>query len=137
MNTQEIVVIINGHTYTLSPNNSGEIGSIPAEDRQQLIALLESLKQQSVPTHTAVPHQSSMVCNSSDATDTTHRDSSITDFQMRGPERLGSGDVDGLVAQLIMEERNKSRQELTKYTLYKWIAIIAIITILLLLLLVL
>ena len=45
MNESGITFVVNGNAYSLRPNDWAAAGAIPAADRQQLIALLETVKE--------------------------------------------------------------------------------------------
>lgn len=128
MNPRVITVIINNNTYSLSTNNVETISSISAADRQQLIALLELVKQQE---HAASPVRQART----ETTSNRYNASTPTNHQAMRPERLSSGDIDSLMAQLIMEEKSKEKPRLTKQTIYKWVGGLAIVLMLLLLVL--
>ena len=123
MNPPAITITINGTSYSLSTDNPGAIRSMADADRQQLMALLEVIKQQErvapSPINPATTETPSTTYN---AANSIHRS-----------ERLASGDVDSIMAQLIMEEKATQKPGLTKQTLYKWVAGVAIVIILLVL----
>ena len=48
MKQPDITFVINGKAYSLGAGDAEAIGAIPAAERQQLIALLEAVKQQEV-----------------------------------------------------------------------------------------
>lgn len=129
MNQSAITVIINNNTYSLSTSNVEAIRSIPNADRQQLIALLEVVKQQQSAA------QSPIRPATTETTSTDYNAGNPINHQTMRSERLGGGDVDSLMAQLIMEEKSKQKPGLTKQTLYKWMGGLAIVIILLVLIL--
>jgi hypothetical protein len=129
MNQPAITVIINNNTYSLSTNNVEAIRRIPGAERQQLIALLEVVKQQERAA------QSSVRQATPETSSTVYHAGNPINHQTMRPERLGSGDVDSLMAQLIMEEKSKQKPGLTKQTIYKWVGALAIVIILLVLVL--
>jgi len=47
------------------------------------------------------------------------------------PERLGSGDIDALMARLVLEEKRSRKPGLTNRTLYKVISVFAVLVVLL------
>ncbi len=122
---QPITVIINNNTYSLSTSNAEAIRTIPNADRQQLIELLEVVKQQDSAA------QSPVRPAATETTSTVYNAGKPIDHQTIRAERLSSGDVDSLMAQLIMEERSQQKPGLTKQTLYKWVGSLAIVIILL------
>lgn len=125
MNQPAITVIINNKPYSVSANNIEAIRNIPPADRQELIALLEAVKQQGCTTQPPVkPTATEMASRAYNAVDPAMH-------QTMRSERLSSGDVDSVMAQLIMEERSKEKPGLTKQTIYKWVGGITVVTILL------
>lgn len=128
MNQPAITVIINNNTYSLSTSNVEAIRSIPRTDRQQLIALLEAVKQQE---HAASPVRQPRT----ETTSNRYNAGTPTNHQTMRPEHLSSGDIDSLMTQLIMEEKSKEKPRLTKQTIYKWVGGLAIVLMLLLLVL--
>ncbi len=125
MNQPAITVIINNNSYRLSTRNVEAIRRMPNAERQQLIALLEIVKQQP----SAVP--SAVRPATTQTTSTVYNTGNPINHQTMKSERLGSGDVDSLMAQLIMEERSQQKPGLTKQTIYKWVGGIAVVIILL------
>ncbi|MEN8169984.1 MAG: hypothetical protein ABFS08_07155 [Pseudomonadota bacterium] len=129
MNQPAITVIINNNTYSLSTSNAEAIHSIPNADRQQLIALLEVIKQQESAAQSPVRQATT------ETTGTVYNAGNPINHQAIKSERLASGDVDSIMAQLIMEEKSKQKPGLTKQTIYKWVVGVAIVIILLVLVL--
>ncbi|MCW8924226.1 MAG: hypothetical protein OQK69_11455 [Gammaproteobacteria bacterium] len=127
MKQSDIIIIINKKPYTLNVSNAEAIRSIPSTDRRQLITLLEVIKAEEVSAH-----QSALNVNAS--IDTSSTETGNTPGKGL-PERLRAGDVDAVMAQLIMEEDLKKKPGLTKQTIHKWIAVIAVSIILLILML--
>jgi len=135
MDEPRITFIIDGNTYSLRSSDTGAIREIPSADRKQLIALLESVKQQDILAQTAVEQA---------VTRATHPSHSPPNEQVQSrppgdpaikPERLGSGDVDAIMARLIMEEENSRKPGLTKQGIYKLLAGFAVVVFLLILIL--
>jgi len=118
MNQSGITFVVNGNAYSLRPDDVAAVGAIPAADRQQLIALLETLKQ--------AERKADRVLEAS------RREVEVADPLDMGrikPERLGAGDADALMARLVMEENNHKKPIPTRQGLYKWIAIFAVVVI--------
>lgn len=126
-----ITIIINDKTYSLCASDVEAIRNISDTDRQQLITLLEAVKQQE--NQTQASNQN--VAASSQTAATTSEFSNTIDYRNINAEQLGNGDVDALMARLIMEEKSKQKPGLTKQSIYKWVAGIAGIIILLILIL--
>ena len=55
------------------------------------------------------------------------------EYHQKTPERLGSGDVNALMARLVMEENRNKRALPTRQSLYKWIAVLTVVVIALIL----
>ena len=123
--------ILNGNTYKLSVDDRESIRKIPSTVRQQLVELLEFVKREEHRTQQAVQKAVDNVKTSSSiATKINNVENSSVSKQSR-PERLGSGDVDALMARLILEEKQNQKPGLTKQTLYKWLAGFVVVVILL------
>jgi hypothetical protein len=127
MRQPPIIIIINKKPYTVSATDIESIRNMPGADRQQLITLLEAIKQQEIPVQ-VVSQQTVTGVNAFPLSAPTGNTSS---FQPISAQRLGSGDVDAVMAQLIMEEKLNKKPELTKQSIQKWTVIIAFIILLL------
>ena len=126
MKQSEIIVIINKKPYTFSASNTEAIRSIPGADRQLLITVLEAVKRE----ESSVQLAADSILSSQVAVST----SCVSNREVL-PERLRSGDVDAVMAQLTMEEDLKKKPGLTKQTIHKWMAAVAVSIILLILIL--
>ena len=107
--------------------------NIPPADRLQLIALLEAIKSQDSPAQTSAQAVTAKEGTPAQLAPTTPTARNTLDHQDIKAERLGSGDVDNLMAQLIQQEKHKP--ELTKQAIYKWMGGLAIMVFLLVLIL--
>ncbi|MCB1699678.1 MAG: hypothetical protein H6985_17715 [Pseudomonadales bacterium] len=128
MDQPTITFFLNGKTYSLRPGDTAAIGAIPSEDRQVLLALLESVKQQE-DLAMAVARRAV-----DKARGASHGVTAPPGPRPAAGERLGSGDVDALMARLVMEENRNRKPALTRQGMYKWVLGSAAIIILLLLL---
>lgn len=104
-----MTVVINGTPYKLDPADSGSLSALTGADRQQLMALLSALQRQDRAAEAgqlkaAVP-------------------ATAVNAAALKPERMGSGDVDALMAQLIQEDKND--RSANSGIGIKWPAIIA------------
>ncbi len=132
MPESEITFIINGKNYRLSANNQEAIRQIPRQDREQLVALLEAVKIQHRLAASAVQQAAAKVGVVDTAPNYAANEVAANSTAIK-PERLGKGDVDDLMARLIMEEKRNKKPGLTQQTIYKWAAgIIAVIVVLVL-----
>jgi hypothetical protein len=113
MQQTNITIIIDGSTYSLNPSDKASIKSLPIGDRQQLITLLEAIQLFEKQRH-ASARQAEGKANVAAA---------LANTKMDAKEPLGSGDVDQLMAQLVMEEKNNRKTGLTQQGLYKWMGI--------------
>ena len=117
-----ITFIVNDKTYRLCATDSHAMRELPVADRQQLITLLEALKQQDILARQAVEQAVARAKTGL----TTAAGESKTGTQPQQPtvkpERLGSGDVDALMARLVMEDKLSQKPGLTQQGMYKVIA---------------
>lgn len=130
MESSAITFIMNGKTYRISAADGDAIRQISKQDRTQLIDLLEAVKLQDRLAAAAVQQaavKAGVTGTGSASTNT------VPEYQQVKPERLSSGDVDDLMARLIMEEKKNKKPGLTQQTIYKWAAgIIALVFLLVL-----
>jgi hypothetical protein len=106
-----ITVIVNGRTYTLSPGMSEAMRSMLPGDRGQLIELLEALREQERLSRAAVDAAAASAMAAGGVAGA---------MASPKPERLGSGDVDALMARLVMEEQRNRKPPISRGSLYKW-----------------
>lgn len=126
MNDTNITIVIAGNTYTLRSGDLKSLRNMPAQDRDQLIDLLEALKAQREKTERLV--QNALAKN------TVNRASArgASNANQTAPaERLGKGDVDAIMARLIAEEKQRQKPGLKRATIYKFAAAIIVIIVLL------
>lgn len=109
MGESVITFIVNGNTYSLCSTDLEKIRNIPANDRAQLITFLEVIKRQDRLQHEAVQHAV-----------TGGQSHPVASSPTPKPERLGSGDVDALMARLVAEEKNDRKPGLTQLSVYKF-----------------
>jgi hypothetical protein len=131
MQQPTITFILSDKTYRLCATDSHTMRELPVAERQQLITLLEALKQQDTLARQAVEQA---VARAKAGQVTAAGESKIgaqPHQQTVKPERLGSGDVDALMARLVMEEKSSQKPALTKQGFYKFIAWAAVLIILL------
>jgi hypothetical protein len=133
MKQSPITIVINDNSYRLCVTDLAAIRKIPSEDRQHLIALLESVKNEEARSSTAVQDVVNTVLGAS--ADVTTRVGRPADYQAVKPERLGAGDVDALMARLIVEEGRNKKPGLTKQSIFKFAGGIAVVVFLLVVLL--
>lgn len=123
MQQPKITFIINKIPYSLNVSDVEAIRDMPSADRQQLIALLESIKREETSAHsTVLPVAASASTAAYPGNTPAHPN-----------ERLNSGDVDAMMAQLIMEENLNQKSGLTKQSIQKWTAVVAVVVFLLVL----
>jgi hypothetical protein len=100
MNQPKITFIINKIPYSLTASDVEAIKKMPSADRQQLMALLEAIKGEENSTQpAAIPAAASA--------------------QSPASQQM---DPDALMARLAIEDRVNQEPELTKQTVYKWVA---------------
>jgi len=108
---------------------------MPSVDRQHLVTLLEQVKnqerlsvavvQQEIDRAKFYPREAKNVAEAG----------TQPDRKTIKPERLGSGDIDALMARLVLEEKRSRKPALTKRGMYKGISLFAVFIVLLVLLL--
>ncbi len=128
MNSSAITFVINGATYRVSAGDSDAIRNIPEADRTELIALLEAVRIQDGISKEAVQSAATRPAGSvkrSQAELAGHSGQHIPKV-----ERLGGGDVDALMARLVMEEKREQKPGLTKQGIYKAVGVFAVIVLL-------
>ena len=124
MKHSAITVIIAGNTYRLAAFDNESILAMPNEDRQALLALLESVKALEAPKQ----RKSNALPIKSDS-------HSPINPQDVNPKDMGKGDLDALAAQLIMKEKSSQKTPMNKRDLYKWIGGFTMVVIFLVLIL--
>jgi len=123
MNQPPVIVIINKKPYTLNTVDNESLQQIPAEDRRQLVTLLEKLKQLDAPVQsTSRPKTLSSESLQAVMTDPVN--------QAVNSGRLHSGDADAVMAQLIMEDKLNKKPPLTKHVIHKWLAVVMTVIVL-------
>jgi hypothetical protein len=131
MKQPKITFTINGAVYSLSAGDTDAIRKIPPDDRQHLIALLEQVKYQESLSAAAVQHAVDRARLHSRAS-TGAPTAGIPLGQQTGKaERLGSGDIDALMARLVLEEKRTRKPAPTKSGVYKVIGVCAVLAVLL------
>ena len=131
MDQPAITFILNEKTYSLRATDSHAIRQIPSDDRQQLISLLEAVKQQDTLAQQAVDQAVTRAKSGYQAGNGSPTAGDPSAPPRANPERLGSGDVDALMARLVMEEKLSQKPGLTKQGIYKFLAWSAAVIVLL------
>ncbi len=134
MESPTITVTINGSIFELNVADSDAIGRVPPAERQQLLELLEAIKQQNATVANDISPGHSDLDEGLVSNIRYDSNSVMGEQNSSTPERLGTGDADLLMARLIMEERANQKPGLTQRSMYKFIGGMAIVIILLLLL---
>ena len=135
MEQPTITFVVNGNTYSLSASDNAALSNISDVDRQHLIALLDAVKLQETLSQAAVQRALDEARVSSRSTTGAPESTNPHAHQGQTPGRLGSGDVDALMARLVLEEEHNKKPGLTKQGLYKVVAGLAVFVILLVLIL--
>jgi hypothetical protein len=135
MKQPKITFTINGAVYSLSASDTDAIRKIPPGDRQHLIALLEQVKYQESLSLAAVQQAVDKARLHSRAAAGIPA-AGVQPGQVKGhAERLGSGDIDALMARLVLEEKRSRKPAPTKRGVYKVIGVGAVLAVLLVLML--
>ena len=146
MSYPRITFIINGTTYSLCASEPEAMRNIPDADRGQLITLLEALKIQDVSSNEAVdravtyatrsvPSVAATAAAATAAAATAASADKRPTMPQPKPERLGTGDVDALMARLVMEENQSKKQGPTKQSIYVGLAGFLVLVVLLVIIL--
>jgi len=123
-----ITFVVNGKTFSLRAGDKAALGAIPEAERRQLLALLDALKQQD-------ERAEALVQGAVARARATSRSPQGAAASAAPPERLGSGDVDALMARLVLEENRNRKPGPTRHDLYKWLLGFAGVVVLLVLIL--
>jgi hypothetical protein len=120
MAEEPITFVIDGRTYRVRGGDSTAIRAIPAEDRRRLIGLLEAVKAQDRLAESAIREvvEGARSNRQSGAVATPTMETPVSGAA--GAGRLGSGDIDNLVARLAMEERQNRKAMPSRSGVYKW-----------------
>ena len=111
-----ITVVIGGNTYNLKANDPQSVSTMPAEDRSQLLAILELVKSQQ--ERSSQLAQQALAKRAVAAGGAPPR-GATTASRAATTERMGEGDVDALMARLVMEERQQKKSGIKPATIYK------------------
>ena len=137
-----VTCIVNGKTYRLCADDTKEMRNMSSIDRQQLIDLLEVLKQQHSPVKPVVqPVVQSNIVQSNVVQDVApniaqkNTDKEHVSEANLSAQSLGSGDVNALAARLLEEEKSKQKPPISKGAVYKWVGGITVVAMLLILIL--
>ena len=125
MEPSTVTIILQGKTYSLKLSDPESIRKIPGAERRQLISVLKEIEIQDKLAENAIRAATEKTSAPTHAKDVASN--VIADRQEARPERLGAGDVDELMARLIMEERKNQKPPLTPKTFYKWMVIILLV----------
>ena len=117
MDESRITFVINGKTFSLRASDGEGIGAVPAAERQQLVDLLEAVKQQE---NRAREIARRAMGNATTSPGGIARVAEPNYSPGRG-ERLGTGDVDALMARLVAEDSRNRKPGLTREGLLKWV----------------
>lgn len=128
MEPTPITFVMNGKTYRISADKPEAIRHIPRADREQLIQLLEEVKLQDQLAAHAVGQVAAKAMPPAAKIPAASNVVSAAQPVQPKPEPLGAGDVDDLMARLIMEENRNKKPGLSAQAIYMWAAgILAVI----------
>jgi len=117
MDQSRITFVINGQTFSLRPGDADGIGAIPAAERQQLIELLQAVQQHDRRVGDIARSARDRAALSPAGTAGTMQ----PEYRPAGAERLGSGDVDALMARLVAEDNRNRKSAPSREGLLKWV----------------
>lgn len=130
MTASTMTLVVNGNAYKLSATNTASLTAVSPSDRQALLALLEALKRcdqaagKTVEQAVAVAHRAQPVSTASHI----HQAESVDSLKV---ERMGSGDVDALMARLIAEDQQNRKSQTKPRSLIKAAAVLLAVVVLL------
>jgi len=131
MKQTTITVIINAKVYKLCADDVLAISKISSSDRYQLIKLLESIEKHDQRLKRESHNESYNITTLSQVAEKQVKKAVVSSYNKT--DRLGKGDVNELMANLIMQEQQKKEPPLNKFTIYKWFGITAFVIFLLVL----
>ena len=117
MDQSRITFVINGQTFSLRPGDADGIGAIPAAERQQLIELLQAVQQHDRRVGDIARSARDRAAVSPAGTAGAMQ----PEYRPAGAERLGSGDVDALMARLVAEDNRNRKSTPSREGLLKWV----------------
>ena len=117
MEQSRITLVINGSAYSVRPGDADGASAIPPAERQQLIRLLEALQQQDERARDIARSSGEGAASVSEGTPGAER----SQYRPVGSDRLGSGDVDALMARLVAEDNRNRKSAPTREGLLKWV----------------
>jgi hypothetical protein len=127
MSQPTITFVINDKTFSLRADDTGAIAAIPTAERGQLLALLEALKRQDEQAAATARELLDRAKSASNQQPAAAR----TNDPAPSPERLGSGDIDALMARLVMEESRNRKPAPTRQSLYRGLLALVALAVLL------
>jgi hypothetical protein len=114
-----ITLIINGTTYSLCADNTEAIGNMPINDRRHLLTLLEAVRHKTEPMPAATPATRDASSSAAPLKPVTSDATARATPSDATPERMGSGDIDALMARLAVEDRRSRKPTVTRAGIYK------------------
>lgn len=114
-----ITIAINGKTYSVCADNAEAIGNMPLEDRQYLVTLLEVVKSRTDPALAAAHVATGKPSSPAPEKPALAAAATLTAANAPKPARVGSGDIDALVARLAAEDLQNRKPVLTRAGVYK------------------
>lgn len=135
MGAPTITVVVNGNAYKLSASDIASLTAVKPGDRQALLVLLEALKHcdkaagQAVEQAVAVARRAQPLVGAPPSISI-----STETAEPLKAGRMGSGDVDALMARLIAEDRQSRQSQSKPFSLIKAIAVMTTIIALLVIL---
>lgn len=131
MSAPTITVVVNGNAYKLSATDRVGLAAVKPSDRQALLTLLEALKQCDQAASQAVEQAVAAARRSQATGPSSHVAAKSVPAEPLTGERMGSGDVDALMARLIAEDQQSRQSKSKPQTLIKAVAVLAAIIVLL------
>jgi len=133
--SNKITITINDKTHHFDADDKAAMAKMEWQDRKQLIALLENIRQAEHITANAAEQKSAPKNISPTQSNTQNREHSDQDasHQTIREGRQGEGDVDALMNRLIMQEQQNRTSIPDRGTVLKWMLVFFAVVVLLML----
>ena len=128
MSDATMTLVVNGNAYKLSATDPDSLKAITPNDRKALLALLEALKRSDQAAGRAL-EQAVAVAHQAQAASPTGAAPAQNAEPVKA-ERMGSGDVDALMARLIAEDQQSRKPVPNQRSVMKGFAVIAVVVLL-------
>ena len=130
MTAPTMTLVVNGNAYKLSATNTASLTAVSPGDRQALLAVLEALKRCDQAAEQTVEQAVAIARRAQPESTPGHADQAEPIDALK-VERMGSGDVDALMARLIAEDQQSRKSQTKSRSLIKAVAALLAVIVLL------